>query len=211
MRTYIKFLSVITLSLFIFACSGNEEPAEENTQAQDVQKEEAKHRERPEFDFRKARWGMSKDEVKANEPGQPIFNKENSIEYRTFIDDLQAQTNYKFQDDKLIRAGYYFPKVYDDRNEYIDTYEQIKEMIMEAKGPPVIDKIVQLNPSADIDPENKGQAVCDGNLIYGSQWDYPGSDIQLVFRGDGKDCYLTVTYLKSLADQPEEEKAAATN
>jgi hypothetical protein len=211
LKHYIKFLSVITLSLFIFACSGNDEPAEENTQAQGVQKKEAKHTERPEFDFRKTRWGMSKDEVKANEPGQPLFDKENVIEYRVFIKDIQAQTNYKFQDDKLIRAGYYFPKVYDDKNEYIETYEQIKEMIMEAKGPPVIDKIVQLNPSADIDPENKGQAVCDGNLIYGSQWDYPGSDIQLVFRGDGKDCYLTVTYLKSLTNEPEEEKTAATN
>lgn len=209
MKNYIKFLSVIALSLFIFACSNNEQPAGENASTEDVQKKEVKHTERPEFDFRKARWGMSKDEVKANEPGKPLFDIENSVEYRIFIDDLQAQVNYKFQNDKLIRAGYYFPTKYEDKNEYIKTYEQLKEMIMEAKGPPVIDKVVQMNPSAEIDPGNKGQAVCDGNLIYGAQWDYPGSDIQLVFRGDGKNCYLTVTYLKSLPDEPQDEKAAA--
>lgn len=211
MKNYVKFLSVITLSLFIFACSGNQEPAE------DVQKEEIKHTERPEFDFRKTRWGMSRDEVKANESGEPKFDTENSLEYTNFISDrrgpsiidLQAQTNYKFKDDKLIRAGYYFPAEYEDKNEYIDKYELIKEIIIETKGPPVIDKVVELNPSAQIDPENKGQAVCDGNLIYGSQWDYPGSDIQLVFRGDGKNCYLTLTYLKSLPDEPEEDKATA--
>ena len=208
LKNSIKFLQLAMLSLFLFACSGNEQPSQSDSETQEAGTEEVTHNERPEYDFRKTRWGMSRDEVKANEPSKLAFENENSIEYTVFIDDLQAQTSYKFQDDKLIRAGYYFPKEYDDKNEYIETYEKIKEMIMEAKGPPALDKVVELDPSSDIDPENKGQAVCDGKLIYGSQWNYPGSDIQLVFRGDGKDCFLTVNYLKSLPDEPEEEKAS---
>jgi len=208
LKTYIKFLSVITFSLFIFACSGSEQAQEGNAQAGDAQKEEVKHTQRPEFDFRKARWGMSKEEVMASEREKLIFDNENSIEYRVFIGELQAQANYKFQDDKLIRGGYYFLKEYEDKNEYIKNYELLKERMIEAKGPPAIDKVVEINPSAQIDPENKGQAVCDGNIIYGSQWAYPGSDIQLVFRGDGTNCYLTITFLKSLPDEPADEKAA---
>lgn len=150
---------------------------------------------------------MSREEVMASERDKLIFDNENSIEYRTFIGDIQAQANYKFQDDKLIRGGYYFLKEYEDKNEYIEVYEQLKERMIEAKGPPAIDKVVQLNPSAEIDPENKGQAVCDGDLIYGTQWNYPGSDIQLVFRGEKGTCYLTINFLKSLPDEPREEKA----
>ncbi len=204
MKTYIRFLSVIALSIFIFACSGGEQGAEENAQNDGAQ-EGVDHTKRPEFDFRKARWGMSKEEVMASERSKLIFDNENSIEYRTFIGELQAQANYKFQNDKLIRGGYYFLKEYEDKNEYIQAYEQLKERMVEAKGPPAIDKIVEMNPSAQIDPENKGQAVCDGSLIYGSQWNYPGSDIQLVFRGDGENCYLTITFLKSIPDEPAEE------
>jgi len=205
LKDYIKLLSVIMLTLFIFACSNDDRTAEQDGSGQE---EQVKTPVRPEFDFRRTRWGMSKEEVMANEPGEPIFNTENSVEYRVFIDELQTQTNYKFYNDKLIRAGYYFPKRYEDKNEYIKNYNTIKEMIIESKGSPMIDKEVQLDPSAKIDLENKGQEVCDGKLIYGAQWYYPGSNIQLVLLGEDSECHLTVVYVKNVPNEPDEETAA---
>ena len=210
MNNYIKLITALVLTLFIISCSGGgEQPAQEDTGKEIADTEEVKHTERPPFDFRKTRWGMSREEVMKAEVDGPQFETENSVEYVRFIGDLHAQTNYKFQDDKLIRGGYYFPTEYEDKNEYIETYEHLKERMIKAKGSPVIDRVVQLDPSVEIDPEKKGQAVCDGKLIYGTQWNYPGSDIQLVFRGDGTNCYLTITFLKSLPDEPEDEKASA--
>ena len=210
MRDYVKFLFVITLTLFIFACSNNDETAEEDGAAEGgKQVERLKAPVRPEFDFRKTRWGMSREEVLAHEPGKPIFNTENSLEYQIFIGDIQAQANYKFDGDKLIRAGYHLPRKYEDMNEYLDKYEKIKAMIIESKGSPMIDKEVQLDPSEEIDPDKKGEAACEGKLVYGTQWKHPGSDIQLLLRGENSECYLTVIYLKNVPDEPDEDTATA--
>ena len=205
MKYYVRFLSIAAVALLTFACSNNQEPESDNTQTEQAEKQEAKHTERPDYDFRRARWGMSRDEVKASERSKLIFEEENFVEYTMFIGDYQAQVNYKFQDDKLVRVGLYFPKEYEDKNEYITVYEFLKDFMIQSKGTPVIDKVVQINPSEKIDPEQMGQAACDGKVLHGAQWDYPGSDIQLLLRGEEGTCYLTVIYLDNIPEGAEEE------
>lgn len=203
MKICLQFLSITLLTVFIFACSNTQEKAQNDSET--AQTEEIKKPQRPKYDFRKTRWGMSRQEVMDSERAKLIFENENSVEYRVFVGDYQAQANYKFQDDKLIRAGLYFLKEYDDKNDYLTAYEILKESMVKNLGSPLIDKSVQLDPSQVIDTGQQAQAVCDGKIVYGSQWNYPGTDVQLLLRGEDGTCYLTIMYIKNLPEGFEDE------
>lgn len=205
MKNYIQFLSLAALSIFAFACSNPEGTVSEDSQKGQAQEQEVNDIEIPLNDFRNARWGMSKQEVMDSERTTLVFEEDNSVEYRVFVGNYQAQANYKFQNDKLVRAGLYFVNEYEDKNEYIKVYDFVKEKMIEDKGSPIIDKQVQLDPSQDIDPEQIGQAVCDGKVIYGTQWKDPRSDIQLLLRGEEGTCYVTVIFLKNIPEGSEDE------
>ena len=57
-----------------------------------------------------------------------------------------------------------------------------------------------------------GNAVCDGEVLYATQWKTPGTNIQLVLRGENSECILTVLYLSQdgmrqiLEDRIEKQK-----
>lgn len=204
MKRYLHFLSISVFALFISACSSPEQ-SQENTQPEQAQNEETKLTERPEYDFRKARWGMSKEQVMESERAKLIFDNENSVEYRVFIGDFQTQANYTFDNDKLVRVGLYFLTEYEDKNKYIEVYEFLQDGMTKGVGSPVLDKVVQTDPSATIEEGQEGQAVCNGELVYGTQWQYPGSDVQLLLRGEEGKCYLTTIYLMNLPEGFEEQ------
>lgn len=189
MKNHLKLLTLIGLSLFVFACS-NDKQATDTPQAPQIDEEAVEK-----YDFRKANWGMSREEVMATEESEPIIVNENTIDYSTVIVNKQAQVGYTFKDDELIRAGFFFFGKFEDENEYIEKYNSLKEELTKVNGKPVIDTEQQKNPSQSIEPENKGKAVCSGDLLYAAQWDLPSTDIQLVLRGEDSECKLTILYL----------------
>jgi hypothetical protein len=59
------------------------------------------------YDFRKARWGFSKERVMVTEQGKRIhLKKGNVIIYDHSIDDVKCKIVYCFKDNKLRAAGY---------------------------------------------------------------------------------------------------------
>ena len=192
MKNYIKLLTIIGLTLFISACS-NDNKTTDSTQA--TQAPEIDNEAVEKYDFRKANWGMSKQEVKETEETEPILEKENMIDYSIMFFGMQAQVGYTFKDDELIRAGFFFFGKLDTKNDYIEKYNSLKEELTKANGKTVIDTEQQKDPSQTIDPENKGEAVCSGDMLYAAQWDLPTTDIQLVLRGENSECKLTILYL----------------
>jgi len=192
LKNYIKLLTLVGLSLLIFACS-NDNKTTDSTQATGAPKIDNEAVEK--YDFRKAKWGMSKEEVKKTEETEPIIEKENIIDYSIIFFGMQAQVGYTFKDDELIRAGFFFFSNLDTKNDYIEKYNSLKEELTKVHGKPVIDTEQQKDTSQTIDPENKGEAVCSGEMLYAAQWDLPRTDIQLVLRGENSECALTILYL----------------
>lgn len=192
MKNYIKLPTLIILALFIFACS-NDSTTTDSTQAN--QAPEIDNEAVEKYDFRKAKWGMSRQEVKESEEAEPILEKENTIDYSTILLDMQAQVGYTFKDDELIRAGFFFFSKLKTKNDYIEKYHSLKEELTKVNGKPVLDTEKQKDPSQTIDPDNKGEAVCNGDMLYATQWDLPATDIQLVLRGENSECMLTILYL----------------
>lgn len=189
MNNHLKLLTLILLSVFIFACQ-NDNKTTDTTEVPEIDEEAVEK-----YDFRKANWGMSREEVMATEETEPIIEKENTIDYSTVLLNMQAQVGYTFKDDELIRAGFFFFGKFEDENEYIEKYNALKEELTKVNGKPVIDTEQMKNPSQNIEPENKGKAVCNGDILYATQWDLPTTDIQLVLRGEDSECNLTILYL----------------
>ena len=202
MQSYKKLLTVIIIAFFMYSCSNNQNPTEENDTLP-FQKEEVKN-EKTEIedneavekhDFRLARWGMSMEEVMESEETEPGLKSDNTLDYSVFIMGMQTQIGYTFKDNELIRAGFFFLTKPKTQNEYIDNYLKIKKKLIRANGEPVLDTVQPKDPSKKIDQANMGQAVCNGDVIYATQWDLPATDIQLVLRGEDSECLLTILYL----------------
>lgn len=192
MKNYIKLLTLIIFALFIYACSDDNKTTDntQETQASEINNDTVeKH------DFRQAKWGMSMQEVKETEDTKPVLESENTLDYSIILLGMQAQVGYTFKDDELVRAGFFFLTKLDTKNEYIEKYTSLKEELTKVNGKTVIDTEKQKDSSQKIDPENKGEAICNGNMLYATQWDLPTTDIQLVLRGENSECKLTILYL----------------
>lgn len=202
MQSYIKLLTLITITLFMYSCSNDQNPTGENdTLPPQIQEAENKETETEDpqaaqlYDFRAAMWGMSMEEVMESEKSKPTIKTENTLDYITFLTGMRTQIGYTFKDNKLIRAGFFFLTKPKTQNEYADKFLQIKKELIKANGEPIIDKVQQIDPSKKIDEADMGQAACNGDAIFAAQWDLPATDIQLVLRGENSECVLTILYI----------------
>lgn len=212
MRTFVTIISALTFALMITACR-NEGKKPEPAAAPAAKAEPTPGPTTPaakpkpvKYDFKMANWGMTMAQVKASEPKKPANETAESLTYNSAIARMFAYTTYQFKDGKLYRAGFIFAEKRENDNKFIEDYETLKGYLIQANGSPVIDGEKQLNPDAVIDPDNKGAAVCRGDMIYGAQWNIPRSVIRLVLRGEDSKCLLTVIYTSasaanSIADQ----------
>ncbi|MEW6144519.1 MAG: hypothetical protein AB1598_05820 [Thermodesulfobacteriota bacterium] len=162
-------------------------------------------KEEQKFDFRAATWGMSKAEVKAAERKQPLYEDEGSLTFDGRYKGQFVYITYQFKDDKLYRAGVLYSQKHDSDSKYLENYENLKSAITKEYGAPVIDGEKQLNPGAVIEKDKEAEAVCRGDLMYGAQWNVPGSMVVLMIRGDGKKCLVSLIYaseesLKSISE-----------
>jgi len=200
LKYYVKLITLITFALLIFACSNEKNTADQKSSSQvkqeNVKKDDSKidpdaieH-----YDFRKAKWGMSMKEVRESEDSDPVLESDNTLDYSTFILGLQTQIGYTFYNDELIRGGFFFLTKLDNNNKYVDKYLKIKEELIKVNGEPVIDTELPKDPYKTIAPEDKGDAVCNGDLLYAAQWNLPNTDIQLTLRGENSECKITVLY-----------------
>jgi len=206
LRNYFILTAIITFALFTLACSNDKNSGSEGDAAQSEssteevveQKSEDEENIDPDaiekYDFRKANWGMSMEEVKKSEGKEPELESENTLDYSTVILGMQTQIGYTFNNDELIRGGFFFITKPETNNGYIEKYKEIKEELTKVNGKPVIDTEQSLDPYQKFAPEEKGDAVCNGDLLYAAQWDLPNTDIQLVLRGANNECMLTVLY-----------------
>ncbi|MGB3363649.1 MAG: hypothetical protein WBB48_02620, partial [Thermodesulfobacteriota bacterium] len=131
MKNYIKLVTIIGFALLIFACS-NDNKTTDSTQAN--QAPEIDNEAVEKYDFRKAKWGMSRQEVKESEETEPILENENTIDYSTILLGMQAQVGYTFKDDELIRAGFFFFSKLKTKNDYIEKYHSLKEELTKVNG-----------------------------------------------------------------------------
>jgi len=146
--------------------------------------------------FRVPVWGMTMEEVLNVEGTAPKNQTEDKLNYETFIAGHGVFIDYQFDKGKLVRESLIFPEVKEDKNDYIREFRDIKDKFSAQYGQPVIDSSKNLT-GEDIPNAKKGDAVCEGKLVYGAQWDLPGTTARLVLNSYKSQCTLVMMYTQS--------------
>ena len=141
------------------------------------------------FDFRKTRWGMTKNEVKASESESARIQTEKKINesytglvadevivYNEKVAEMDVQMSFFFLNGSLVGSEYSFRKEYEKKNSYIDIYYKLRNILARKYGAPVSedetwkDERFQKPPEFPSDPNH---------LSYKSMWETEKTEISL--------------------------------
>ena len=99
------------------------------------------------FDFRKTRWGMTKNEVKTSERESARIQTEREINesyigfvadevivYNEKVAEMDVLMSYFFLNDSLVGSEYSFRKEYEKKNTYIDIYYKLRNILARKNG-----------------------------------------------------------------------------
>ena len=94
-------------------------------------------KEKSRTDFRKARWGMTKGQVKATERGSPYKEPDGNLLYLTEIFGAPASIAYLFTNGILTMAGLEFPDAQKNVNAIEQAVKKIDEQATKESGKPI--------------------------------------------------------------------------
>ena len=185
-----KAISVILLCLLIFTvggCGNNADSVSEVTESTEPQDDN--------FDFRKSKWGASRETVKKSEEATFLDETTDVLMYRDIkVAGLDASLGYVFKDSKLAQGIYSFTEKHSNDNLYIDDYNKIKKALTEKYGEGKENWSWDDDLFKD-DEDNYGLAISAGHLEIVTRWVTEKSQIVLSLHGDNYEINLTLGYM----------------
>jgi hypothetical protein len=123
------------------------------------------------YDFRFTRWGMTQEEVLASEEKMdPVEKTENMIKYKTQILGKNFELQYLFVEDKLIGSVYKLDDNFITSENFVGTYNELKEALTKKYGQPSRDSTNWLNDTYRDVRKKWGLALSLGHVEYASLW-----------------------------------------
>ncbi|MGX9367451.1 hypothetical protein ACTVJH_15655 [Desulfoplanes sp. PS50] len=163
------------------------------------------------FTFRKTKWGMTTEDVKASEPLQIAKEDEGILGYKTSVLGKNVFVVYFFIDNQLTRARYALVESHSNKNDFITDYEDFKKILMKKYGNPFKDESFWRNDLYKDDYSHWGTAISLGHLIYFSNWKTEDTEISNMLMGENYDISCIVEYsstnLKEIEKKAKEKKA----
>lgn len=151
-----------------------------------------------ENDFRKAKWGMTPEQVKNTEESPIVFEGWSDTDdatilyYKEKVFRFQAFITYIFKDSKLVRARYAFDP--EDEEDYIGDYESIIEELIDKYGEPV-DVTMEWSDSTYIEDQDKWEtALRLGHLRRTGRWETKRTIMELQLYGKDGDIIMQIDY-----------------
>lgn len=161
------------------------------------------------YDFRKTRWGMTRQQVESSEKRPPMNAAGNEIYYDDRVAGYKAIVAYVFLKDQLVNAGYMFNEQHTNDSLYIINYAKVKDALIAKYGQPIEDEVIWKRSLYKDDPEKHGFAVSIGDLALSAKWETPETEIQLALWGDNYKINMFAVYkskkLKHLIEKDSRE------
>ncbi len=159
------------------------------------------------YDFRKVRWGMTKDEVKASESNKIEAEEDDAILYHCKVAGMESGLLYFFAKGRLVQATYRFRENYINKNNYISDFEKIKKILTQKYGLPTFYDKEWRNDLYKDNPQDWGLAVSMGHLWYSGVWETEATEIDLGLHGKNYGVSSIVVFIsKKLIHLKEEEE-----
>lgn len=122
------------------------------------------------FDVRKARWGMTREEVKKSETLQLLTDRKDLVEYKFMLLGIKSRIQYKFQDNKLSGAEYVIEQDDVNPSRFYDDFKALKGFLRQLYNTPVSDEKIWTNDIYKADEKNWGFAISLGFLTCKTTW-----------------------------------------
>lgn len=143
------------------------------------------------FERRSTEWGMNAQEVKLNEPVQPVWELqspilepyEQRVGYRRQIEEIDASLTYTFYEDQLAQANYLFEPKHDDAVDYVKDFHTLQNWITQSYGMPTSVQEIWLDSLYQYDQSLWGQALLRGHLKMVAEWRNDTTNITLLLDG----------------------------
>jgi len=162
-------------------------------------------------DFRKAKWGISKDEVKRLEKIEIIAESEEVLGYLGEVAGLKTLVIFEFGEDKLVSGYYFIEEKHTAKMNYIIDHNRIRELLIKKYGPPIHEYEKWIDNFYKDRRDKWGQAISEGHLMLGAEWETETTKIVIVLSGDNFELKNTIKYLSKafapLIDKKEQEEA----
>lgn len=146
------------------------------------------------YSFGKARWGMTRDQVRASERIAPISEAPHALVYNSIYNGYRAKIYYVFSGNRLSKGKYLMSNSNDDEIIYLANYMRIKDLLSLKYGSPQTDEEKWINSLYMDKPEKHGFALLIGHLIYRSKWITSRETILLELKSDNYDILLEAIY-----------------
>ena len=152
-------------------------------------------------DFRKVRWGMSEEEVKAIEGNNPSYSDKldgrnaRYIGYETTLMGNDVLLVYYFGSNGLYAARYAWLEEHNNDSLYISDYDNVRTQLTNKYGSPSYDNEIWDNSShKNYYSDNKGQALSFGYLSYITSYKTNRTKISMKMSADNYDVTFLIDY-----------------
>lgn len=219
----IKLLAVIIVLLelcFICGCQNNEEVVyiEDSNQIENdiastpipaTPSPSSEVTERPKIirngaDFRNAKWGDSIEDVLEYDYDVTLTLDGDGLVGDCVVADKNAKVYYIFENDKLVSGGYYFDFGTNNGWRYISAYDEIKSMLLEIYGDPIVDEINYVYGESLADFMDDVLALEAGYTIYVAQWETDTTTISMGMFAENYDIKFLLIYEDINYEEPKD-------
>lgn len=149
------------------------------------------------FDFRKVRWGMGKQPVRASEAAKLLKTGSDSVQYELEFMGYTCTITYLFGNDKLSKAVMLIEQPHVDPALYYNDYENLKNYLYPIYKNPVYERCDWKNEMYKDDKAKWGFAISIGFLTCQTQWKNSRTTIVLEISGGNHDISTRIEYLSS--------------
>jgi hypothetical protein len=146
------------------------------------------------FDVRKARWGMTREEVKKSENLQLLSDKKDLVEYKFVLMGLKCRIQYKFLENRLSGAEYVIEQDDVNPSRFYDDFKALKGFLRQLYNTPVSDEKMWTNDIYKADEKNWGFAISLGFLTCKTSWQNASTKIFLTQTGGNHMINTSIQY-----------------
>lgn len=143
--------------------------------------------------FRNAKWGQSRSQVKAGEEVDILAENESGLSTEVTLNGDKYFAHFFFTSDRFYRGVYTFQEDYVNENNFYNKYKELKKVLSSKYGEPY--KVIKNRTNDRFEEANEiGLAIQTGEYSELTTWETKESVIMLYITGENYDSDLKIEY-----------------
>lgn len=144
--------------------------------------------------IRNANWGWTKESVKKSETLKLISETKNELMYSGTLGNKKFNILYDFTKNKLTQVCYIYSESHVNNNNYISTYDDLKNILIKKYDTTATDQIIWKNNLYKDNEDDWGMACSAGHVTFKATWENSDTYVMLACIGENFKISLGIVY-----------------